>query len=117
MEIDLSAYGFHELVARGLARPAMLDEERKRLLLEYLTPAEIADFDTPIDRKLVDSEQADPKLGAPERIAYRRFAKSKGLDPDDEEAISAAFGREALLRLQEKEEGWFLGPVVALKTS
>jgi DNA-binding XRE family transcriptional regulator len=108
-EVRIGDYGFHELVARGLARPAMYEAERKRLLLEYLTPAEIAEYDVPIDWKLVESKQGDPKVGEPERIAYRRFAKSKGIDPDDQEAVRNAFWDEAWRRFEEKEEKWRQG--------
>jgi DNA-binding XRE family transcriptional regulator len=107
-EVDIAAYGFHELVARGLARRAMLNAEGKRLLLEYLTPAEIAEYDEPINWKLVDHSR-DPKFGAPERIAYRRFAKAKGIDPDDQAAVKNAFLDEAYRRFAEKEEKWRQG--------
>ncbi|MFY9987448.1 MAG: hypothetical protein WAK31_22005 [Chthoniobacterales bacterium] len=105
-EVRWGDYGFHELVARGLARSAMFDMEQKRLLLEYLTPAEIAEFDVPINWKLVDSKGGDPKFGVPKRIAYRRFAESKGIDPDNEEAVSDAFRNEVWRRFQEKEGMW-----------
>lgn len=70
-------YGFHELVASGLARSAMFDMEQKRLLLEYLTPAEIAEFDVPINWKLV-TQKGGIQFGVPKRIAYRRFPKARG---------------------------------------
>jgi DNA-binding XRE family transcriptional regulator len=109
-EVRISDYGFHELVAHGLARPAMLETEKSRLLLEYLTPAEIAEFDEPINWELVYGGGAgDPKYGAPERIAYRRFAESKRIDPDDQEAVSDAFFQEAWRRFQQKEEKWRRG--------
>jgi DNA-binding XRE family transcriptional regulator len=105
-EVRIGDYGFHELVARGLARPAMLDAERKRLLFEYLTPAEITEYEVPIDWKLLDSTGEYSKLEEPRRIAYGRFAKSKGIDPDDQQAVDKAFGAEARRRFQEKEEIW-----------
>jgi hypothetical protein len=105
-EVRWGDYGFHELVARGLARPAMLDAEEKRLLLEYLTPAEIAEYDLPINWTGVPD---DPKLGEPKRIAHRRFAKSKGIDPDDHKAVEKAFRYEACRRFDEKEEKWRRG--------
>jgi hypothetical protein len=104
-EVRIADYGFHDAVARGLARSAMLDAEEKRLLLEYLTPAEIAEYDVPINWKLADSGR-DPKFGAPQRIAYERFAKAKGIDPDDQEAVENAFQSEAHRRFIEKEEIW-----------
>jgi DNA-binding XRE family transcriptional regulator len=104
-EVRITDYGFHDAVARGLARPAMLDAEEKRLLLEYLTPAEVAEYDVPINWKLADSG-SDPKFGAPQRIAYERFAKAKGIDPLDQEAVGNAFRTEAHRRLREKEENW-----------
>jgi hypothetical protein len=104
-EVRIADYGFHDAVARGLARSAMLDAEEKRLRLEYLTPAEIAEYDVPINRKLAASKR-DPKLGAPQRIAYGRFAKAKEIDPDDQEAVETAFRTEARRRLKEKEADW-----------
>jgi DNA-binding XRE family transcriptional regulator len=104
-EVRIENYGFHDAVARGLARSAMLDAEQKRLLLEYLTPAEVAEYDVPIDWKLADAGR-DPKFGAPQRIAYERFAKSKGIDPDNQEEIQKAFQNEARRRLAEKEANW-----------
>jgi hypothetical protein len=77
--------------------------ERERLLLEYLTPAEIADFDVPIDYDDLE------KLGAPKRIAYRRFAESKGVDPDNTPAIEEAFSAEVWRRFLEKERKWLRG--------
>jgi hypothetical protein len=79
------------------------------LLLEYLTPAEIAEYDVPINWKLVDSKQGDPKFGAPQRIAYRRFAESKGIDSDNEDAVRDALRNEARRRFEEKEEKWRRG--------
>jgi DNA-binding XRE family transcriptional regulator len=108
-EVRWGDYGFHEFVARGLALSAVYDMEQKRLLLEYLTPAEIAEYNVPINWKLVDSKQGDPKFGAPERIAYRRFAESKGIDPDNEDAVRDAFLNEAWRRFEEKEEKWRRG--------
>jgi hypothetical protein len=105
-EVRIADYGFHVLVAYGLARAAMLDTEQKRLLLEYLTPAEIAEYDVPINWKLVPE---DPKWREPERIAHRRFAKSKGIDPDDHEAVSNAFSAETWRRFEEKDEKWRRG--------
>jgi hypothetical protein len=107
-EVRWARYGFHELIGRGLARPAMLDAEEKRLLLEYLTPAEIAEYDVPIDWKRFYSGP-DPKYGAPERIAYRRFAKAKGINPDDQAAVRNAFSQEAYRRFYEREAKWMRG--------
>jgi hypothetical protein len=108
-QVCVSDYGFHELVARGLARPAMLKAEGKRLLLEYLTPAEIAKFDEPIDVHLQSTPDAKFKLNEPEQIAYRRFAESKGINPTNKNAISKAFAEEAWRRFEEKEERWRRG--------
>jgi DNA-binding XRE family transcriptional regulator len=101
-EVDISDYGFHEAIARGLARGPMHDYERKKLIFEYLTPSEVKEYDVPVP--LGEEE----KLGQPERIAYRRFAKAKGIDPDDHEAISEAFWAEAGRRFNKKEEEWLL---------
>ena len=87
----------------------MLDAEEKRLLLEYLTPAERAEYDVPIDWKQVEEKAGDPKYGAPERIGRRRFAEAKGIDPDDHAAVGEAFRAEAWQRFQEKEQQWWVG--------
>jgi hypothetical protein len=105
-EIRWGDFGFHELVGRGLARPAMYEAERRRLLFEYLTPAEIAEYDAPIDWRLLDSKNEYSKLEEPKRIAYGRFAKSKGIDPEDHEAVENAFSQEAWRRFQEREGKW-----------
>ena len=100
-EVRIGDYGFHEAVARGLARSAMLDAERKRLLLEYLTPAEIAEYDRPIP--IDKAAEVDEAMN----LAYRRFAKSKGINPDDYQAVSEAFSAEAWRRFHEQEQGYF----------
>jgi hypothetical protein len=78
---------------------------QNRLLFEYLRPAEIAEYDAPINRKLAERGH-DPKFGAPKRIALERFAKAKGIAPDDQEAVETAFRDEASRRLEQKEENW-----------
>ena len=99
-EVRISDYGFHEVVAHGLARDAMYDYELKKLVFEYLTPSEVKEYDVP-----VPSEEEE-KLGEPERIAHRRFAESKGINPDDHEAVRKAFWEEAGRRFIEKEQDW-----------
>jgi hypothetical protein len=99
-EVLNSDYGFHELVAHGLARGAMYDYELKKLVFEYLTPSEVKEYDVPV------SSGEEEKLGEPERIAYRRFAESKGINPDDHEAVRKAFSAEAGRRFIEKEHDW-----------
>ena len=101
-EVHISDYGFHEVVARGLARGPMYDYERKKLIFEYLTPSEVAEFDVPV------SSGEEQKIGEPERIAYRRFAKSKGIDPDDHEAVEEAFSAEAGRRFSQEETDWLI---------
>ena len=101
-EVHIWDYGFHEVVARGLARGPMYDCERNKLIFEYLTPSEVKEYDVPVP---VGEEE---KIEEPERIAYQRFAKAKGIDPDDQEAVSRAFGDEAYRRFSEKEQDWFL---------
>jgi DNA-binding XRE family transcriptional regulator len=99
-EVHISDYGFHEVVAHGLARGAMYDYERKKLIFEYLTPSEVKEYDVPVP------SGGEEKIGEPERIAYRRFAKSKGIDPDDHKAVEKAFWEEAGRRFIEKEQDW-----------
>jgi hypothetical protein len=99
-EVNIWDYGFHEVVARGLARGPMYDCERKRLIFEYLTPSEVKEYDVPVP------SGGEEKIGEPERVAYRRFAKAKGIDPDDHEAIEKAFGAEAGRRFNKKEQDW-----------
>jgi hypothetical protein len=101
-EVDIYDYGFHEVVARGLARGSMYDCERKKLIFEYLTPSEVKEYDVPV------ASGDEEKIGEPERIAYRRFAKAKGIDPDDHEAVEEAFSAEAGRRFNEKEQDWLL---------
>jgi hypothetical protein len=99
-EVDFWDYGFHEVVAYGLARGPMYEYERKKLIFEYLTPSEVKEYDVPVP------SGGEEKMGEPERIAYRRFAKSKGIDPDDHEAVEKAFSTEAGQRFNEKEQAW-----------
>jgi hypothetical protein len=100
-EVHISDYGFHEVVARGLARGPMYDYERQKLIFEYLTPSEVKEYDVPVP------SGAEEKIEEPERIAYRRFAKAKGIDPDDHEAVEKAFWAEAYQRFSKKEQDWF----------
>ena len=100
-EVRITDYGFHELVARGLARSAMYEYERKKLVLEHLTPSELKKYDVPIPLDVKPEETAEPQ-----RIAYRRFAESKGINPDSREAVENAFREEAWRRLEEQEQSW-----------
>jgi hypothetical protein len=100
-EVHISDYGFHEVVARGLARGPIYQYERNKLIFKYLTPSEVEEFDVPVP------SGEEQKIGEPERIAYRRFAKSKGIDPNDHEALNKAFDAEALRPFLENELNWF----------
>ena len=99
-EVRLGDYGFHELVAYGLARSAILDGEKRRLLLEHLTAGR--------DHRIRQASRSGPSTEIHEamHIAYRRFARSKGLNPDDYNTVAKAFSDEARRRFQKKEQNW-----------
>jgi len=99
-EVRIWDYGFHKVVAYGLARGSMFEYELRKLVFENLTPSEVKEYDVPVP------SGGEEKIGEPERIAYRRFAKGNGIDPDDHDAVERAISAEAGRRFLEKEHAW-----------